>query len=428
MPSTVILNASSGTLNGDASASGNNIDLLDGSVPETGSPSTGSAYFDQQITLNQDFNFTFSATLSGADGFAVVLHNDPDGVNAIGDVGRQIGTGGIQDGVGIEFDTYQNSPSTGGDETSDNHSNMVDTDGNIYHSSADISAANNTLPVDLNDEAPHDFVISWDASQNTMTWSIDGTQVGARTFTDAELDTYLTSDRSVFIGVASGNYLQGDTQLANASLTANFVCIEGSALVTVRSGDIPLEQLEVGDHILTDRGEFVPVRWIGSRTLNAQELRANPQLYPIRITSGALGNGLPKRDLLVSRQHRMKVSSKISARVTDRAEVLIPAFRLTRLSGIDVATDVESVVYFHVLCDQHEVIFAEGAPTETLLPREQALELMDAEQREEIYAILPELKIDPELLSAAMYIPSADQQREIVERHDKNKRDLLKPS
>jgi hypothetical protein len=426
MPTTVILNTENGTLNGDATGAGDDLDLLDGSAEQPGGdPSIGSAFYNQQISLNEDFTFTLNATLTGADGFAVVLHNDADGANALGGVGRQIGTGGIDDGIGIEFDTFLNNAATGGDETSDNHSHIVDTDGNIFQSSSDISAPNNALPVDLNDGNEHSYVISWDASSRTMTWSIDGTQVGSRTFTEAELDSFLTDDRSVFIGLTSGNFLDGDTQISDATLTATFVCIQGDAMIATDQGQLAIKDLSVGDRVLTDSGEYEAIRWIGSRVVKLEELLANPKLLPVRIKAGALGRALPAKDLLVSRQHRMKVSSKIAQRVTESQDVLIPAFRLTELPGIEVAEDVKEVSYFHILCDRHEVIFAESAPTETMLPGAQAMLSLSADQREEILTIFPELSLEIGHWQPAFPIPSAQHQKRIVERHGRNEKPIL---
>ena len=61
-----------------------------------------------RIDLRQNFLVAFDASGrhdGGADGAAIVFHNDPRGVNASAPRHR-LGIGGIQNGLAIEFDTY----------------------------------------------------------------------------------------------------------------------------------------------------------------------------------------------------------------------------------------------------------------------------------------------------------------------------------
>ena len=55
--------------------------------------------------------------------------------------------------------------------------------------------------------------------------------------------------------------------------------------------------------------------------------RAYPKVQPVRILAGALGHGMPQRDLLVSRQHRMLVSSAICERMFGLEQVLVSAIK-----------------------------------------------------------------------------------------------------
>ena len=116
-----------------------------------------------------------------------------------------------------------------------------------------------------------------------------------------------------------------------------------------------------------------PIRWIGRRCINTSELRKDPKLLPVRILAHSLGENLPKRDLLVSRQHRMFIASKIAERMFGTSEVLVSAIRLTVLPGVFVDTTVTSVEYVHVLLDSHELLWAEGAKSESLYLGNQTL-------------------------------------------------------
>ena len=72
----------------------------------------GSVMATTQVDLSKPMKLIFDIKLgdddNGADGMGFVLHNDPRGSSAIGDLGGGKGMMGIQNGVGIEFDTFNN--------------------------------------------------------------------------------------------------------------------------------------------------------------------------------------------------------------------------------------------------------------------------------------------------------------------------------
>jgi hypothetical protein len=169
------------------------------------------------------------------------------------------------------------------------------------------------------------------------------------------------------------------------------ICFAADVAIAVPGGTVPAGKLAVGDLVLTaDRGAQ-PIRWIGRRGLGAAELAARPNLRPIRICAGALGAGLPRRAMLVSPQHRMLIATPAAKRAFGAAEVLVPAKALLGLPGVAVAEDLDAVRYVHFLCDRHEVVFAEGAPSESLLPGPQALRSLAPASRAEVLALFPEL-------------------------------------
>jgi hypothetical protein len=169
------------------------------------------------------------------------------------------------------------------------------------------------------------------------------------------------------------------------------ICFAADVAIAVPGGTVPAGKLAVGDRVLTaDRGPQ-PIRWIGRRGLGAAELAARPNLRPIRICAGALGEGLPRRAMLVSPQHRMLIAAEAAERAFGAAEVLVPAKALLGLPGVAVAEDLDGIRYVHFLCDRHEVVFAEGAPSESLLPGPQALRSLAPASRAEVLALFPEL-------------------------------------
>ncbi|MGH1420673.1 MAG: tandem-95 repeat protein, partial [Hyphomonas sp.] len=142
----------------------------------------GSVMSDILIDMNYDFTMSFEVYLgtddNGADGIAFVLHNDPDGDTAVGAPGYGVGAHGIEDGIAIEFDTWQN-----GGELANDHTSVWDTD------TGDFEWAPNHAdyllnPVDLGnieDGAYHDVTVSWDADTQTLTYTFDGNNVGSIT-------------------------------------------------------------------------------------------------------------------------------------------------------------------------------------------------------------------------------------------------------
>ncbi len=224
------------------------------------------------------------------------------------------------------------------------------------------------------------------------------------------------------VGATLGSYQSHTTTPTTYS---TITCFVGGTLIETEHGSIPVEGLRAGTNVLNIDGDFKTLRIPISRKLCLQEVQANPKLRPIRIMAGSLGIGLPERDLLVSRQHRMLVQSKIAERMFGESDVLVPAIKLTELPGIFVDETVKEVEYFHLLFDQHEVIYAEGAPTESLYTGPEALKALSPEAREEILTILPETASLDYAPEPARIIPSGKLQKKLIERHQKNGKPLL---
>lgn len=167
------------------------------------------------------------------------------------------------------------------------------------------------------------------------------------------------------------------------------VCFTPGARILTPFGERPVESLQVGDLVETlDHGPQ-RIRWIGKRTLSARELMANPKLRPIRIEAGVFGN---RRSLLVSPQHRMLVHSKDLEWHDGPSQVLIRAKHVAAHLGgaARIARGKRTVTYIHLLFDRHEILWAEGAATESLYPGPMALAGMDTEARQEIDALFPD--------------------------------------
>lgn len=233
---------------------------------------------------------------------------------------------------------------------------------------------------------------------------------------------FIPDDQAASFNVGDDGIFQGLT-----TPVAPFVCFGENVRIQSADGETPCAALSVGDRILSQRGSFETIRWIGRRRLTGWDFSQDERLRPIRITAGSLGRGLPLRDMLVSRQHRMLVSSEIAKRVTGVRDVLIPAIRLTELPGIEIARDVTEITYTHLLFDRHEVIFAEGAPSESLYLGSEALDALSPCARQEITSLFPQVAAPDFLPQAACEMPSHKKQKQIILRHRRNSKPLLCP-
>lgn len=194
-------------------------------------------------------------------------------------------------------------------------------------------------------------------------------------------------------------------------------CFAAGTLIQTENGMVAVENLRVDDMIMTRDNGLQPIRWIGSVRLGARALTANPKLLPIRICAGALGQNMPERDLLVSPQHRVLVRSKVAMKMFGAMEVLVAAKQLLQLDGIDIATDVAEVEYYHFLFDNHEVVNSNGAATESLLTGTEALRSVGPAAREEIYTLFPELRDADFAPMPARLIPAGRRSRKLAVRH-----------
>lgn len=201
------------------------------------------------------------------------------------------------------------------------------------------------------------------------------------------------------------------------------VCFCDGTLIRTDHGDQPVEKLRIGDRILTQSG-YKPLKWIGRRRLNAGDLAAQPKLCPVRISKGALGDGQPTADLWVSRQHRMQTQSTVAQRMFGKREVLISAIRLTALPGIKVDPSVAETTYYHLLFEEHEIVFANGAPSESMLLSETALSALTPSAREELHALFPGLTAVSRDEST-LVIPNSKRQNRLVERLSRNRKPLI---
>jgi len=133
--------------------------------------------------------------------------------------------------------------------------------------------------------------------------------------------------------------------------------IEGTCIATVE-GALRVEDLRPGDRLRLADGGTAPVRWVGRQTVSTR-FGAADRLMPVRIRAGALGDGLPLRDLVLTADHALLLDG-----------FLVNAGALVNGSGIDWMPLAElggGYTVYHIETETHDIILAEGAPAETFI-------------------------------------------------------------
>jgi len=203
---------------------------------------------------------------------------------------------------------------------------------------------------------------------------------------------------------ADGNSTSGTVEFLDASTsdvisTLDYTEIEnivpcftpGTSIATPR-GEMLVEDLQVGDKIITRDNGIQEIRWIGAKRMDGRVLQANPHLQPVLIQRGALGHGLPERDMLVSPNHRMLVNTDRVALYFDQNEVLVSAKHLVNpTEGIQNINSM-GTTYIHFMFDSHEVVLSNGAWSESFQPGDYSLKGIGNAQRNEIFELFPELQ------------------------------------
>ncbi len=196
-------------------------------------------------------------------------------------------------------------------------------------------------------------------------------------------------------------------------------------MIEIDQGARAVETLEPDTLIALAGGGFARLRLNLLSEISAQQMQQYENLRPVHITAGALGEGLPKRDLRVSRQHRLQVSSPIAARMFGEADVLVAAVRLIEMPGIYIDPNEDALNYYHLVFDHHQVVLAEGAPAESFYTGREAIAALNPDARGEVLTLFPHLARKKRVMKPAQIIPARVQQKQLIARHIRNEKPLL---
>ena len=167
-------------------------------------------------------------------------------------------------------------------------------------------------------------------------------------------------------------------------------CFTPGTYIATPRGGVLVENLKVGDRVVTRDNGLQSIKWVGKKRLDHMQLKELTALRPILIEAGSLGKNIPDRDMLVSPAHRILIVLKVAQLYFGQTEVLVAAKDMCDIEGVCV-TVVPYITYVHFLCDNHELVLADGAWSESFQPGDYSLKGMDEDQREELFELFPDL-------------------------------------
>jgi Hint domain len=170
---------------------------------------------------------------------------------------------------------------------------------------------------------------------------------------------------------------------------ADHLCLSFARGTMITLGDgtqRAIEALRPGDRILTRDHGRQPIRWIGQT-----RQRAAGDFAPVVIAAGTLGN---EGDLILGQHHRVFLYHREKLPGVTTSELLVQARHLVDGDRVFIReggwTD-----YFSLVFDGHEIVYAEGVPSESLLVTEAVVNRLPAEVAEEVKTRFPGLSQAP---------------------------------
>ena len=196
------------------------------------------------------------------------------------------------------------------------------------------------------------------------TLGISGVVIASVSYADTTLTVNTSGGKytySDFNLAAPANFVYGTTTFNDNTYgyVELVVCFAAGTLIRTDHGEVAVEDIAAGDRVVTleDGHEVLrAVTWVGCRRLDIASHKRPELVAPVRVRAGAFGEGLPKRDLLVSPDHCLFVDGK-----------LVPAKLLVNDMTIINDRAISTVTYHHIELEEHAVLLAEGLPAESYL-------------------------------------------------------------
>lgn len=151
--------------------------------------------------------------------------------------------------------------------------------------------------------------------------------------------------------------IQNVQNITLQNTTSFTVCFAPGTLIATPAGKTTVETLRIGDLIATADGRAVPIRWIGQQTV--AKFFAGERARPVRVCAGALGDGLPHTDLVLTADHALILDG-----LAINAGALVNG---TTITLEPLAAVPDRVTRYHIETEEHDIIHANGAAAETFV-------------------------------------------------------------
>jgi hypothetical protein len=188
-------------------------------------------------------------------------------------------------------------------------------------------------------------------------------------------------------GQSSAQYLSGGAAAGGAGgtpwvfslvgATPVPVCFaEGTLILRADGKWLEIEKLGIGDLLFTEEGPR-PIKWLAKRKYTLQILSTFPQTIPVRVKAGALGEGVPSSDLLVSRKHGLVIEG-----VEIGAETLCNGANITYCKAEEFP---DGLTYYHIEFEEQEVLMANGCSNSSFVSTGNRSEFDNVEEYRSLY-------------------------------------------
>jgi len=194
-----------------------------------------------------------------------------------------------------------------------------------------------------------------------LSFLADGSNTATATLNSSDdVLTVSAPGGTVTLQLDTGESYSGLTFLANEDSSGGtevtIACYRLGTRIRTVHGEVPVEELQIGEDVMTVAGIARPIKWIGQRSYSGRFASGNKKILPVCFKPGSLAEGMPKRNLWVSPNHAMYIDG-----------LLIQAEDLVNGDNVVQAEAKDTIRYFHIELESHDVILAEGAWSETFI-------------------------------------------------------------